>query len=158
SSSTTEPIVKSAGLSVSKTASILDTDSDGDTTAITDASDDVKYTVVVKNTHSTTLTTTTFTDTQSPGSDATIASLAPRASHPFTVTYSLHQRDIDSKPSISNTAPPPNGLLSTSSSTTEPIAKSAGLSVSKTASILDTDSDGDTTAITDASDDVKYTV
>src|SRR5260370_1145222 len=92
SSSTTEPITQSPALTVSKSASILDTDSDGDTTAITDPSDDVKYTVVVKNSGNTTLTNTVFTDTQVPGADTTIASLAPGASDTITYTYDVTQR------------------------------------------------------------------
>ena len=131
-------------ISILKTGSLADTNADG----VDSEGDIVTYTFTVENTGNVTLTTVGVTDPLSGLSAITcpVSSLAPGDDTECTATYTLTQTDVDAG-SVINTAtatgtPPTGPDVSDTDPATVDLSPAAELTLAKTGSLADTNSDG----------------
>jgi len=150
-STATVNVESTSGISIDKTADVPN---------VKKAGDKINYTLVVKNTGSTTLNSIMVTDTSFTGKGSTPliscpkASLAPAEQMTCTATYTVLQADVDQLTSISNTAQATgkdsSGTDQTNTSTaTVDLMPTSGISLVKTSNVP---------SVTKAGDAITYTM
>ncbi|MDR0989875.1 MAG: CshA/CshB family fibrillar adhesin-related protein, partial [Propionibacteriaceae bacterium] len=146
---------RTAALTIDKTASLSDTDSDQKA----DLGESVTYSFVITNSGNVTVTAPTVTDAKLAAVTCPSGALAPGASVTCTASYTVTQADLDAG-SVTNsataTATPPSGLarpVSTPDDTALPTDSTTGLTLAKEATLDDIDDDD----LADMGESITYT-
>ncbi len=145
-SSTTTPVAQSTALQLTKSAAVTDANGNGKT----DLGDQIQWSFLLKNTGTTTVTTTGVTDAKAGAVSCPVTTLAPGAQTTCTSTaYTVTQPDVDAghvDNTATATAKSPAGVTVTSnpSSTTTPVASSSALQLTKSAAVTDVNANGRT--------------
>ncbi|MGL4176473.1 MAG: DUF7507 domain-containing protein [Dermatophilaceae bacterium] len=155
SASSTTPVTQASSLSLTKSATRVDVNSDG----LFNVADRIQWSFDVRNTGTTTITAVAITDPRAGTVTCPVTTLAPGAQTTCTAApYQIVQADLEAG-SVTNTATArgtgPGGATVTSapSSVTTPLDQGPAMVLTKNATVTDVNGNG----VTDRGDRITYT-